>query len=130
MQIVVENLQKDFYVNELKGEGIRGILKNLLKKNRKKVEAVKELSFEIAEGEIVGFLGQNGAGKSTTIKIMTGILTPTRGAVKVCGIIPYKKRQQNAKNIGVVFGHRTQLWWDLPAKDSFLLLTPLYNYYK
>lgn len=61
MQIVVENLQKDFYVNELKGEGIRGILKNLLKKNRKKVEAVKELSFEIAEGEIVGFLGQNGA---------------------------------------------------------------------
>ena len=127
MQIVVENLQKDFYVNELKGEGIRGILKNLLKKNRKKVEAVKELSFEIAEGEIVGFLGQNGAGKSTTIKIMTGILTPTRGAVKVCGIIPYKKRQQNAKNIGVVFGHRTQIWWDLPAKDSFLLLKKMYE---
>ena len=127
MQIVVKNLQKDFYVNESKEMGVKGILENLIKKNRKKVKAVKNLSFEIAEGEIVGFLGPNGAGKSTTIKMMTGILTPTRGEVKVCGVIPYQKRQQNAKNIGVVFGHRTQLWWDLPVKDSFLLLKKIYE---
>lgn len=126
-QITVRNLHKDFYVNITKGSGMTGMIQSLFSREKKTVEAVKNLNFEIAEGEIVGFLGPNGAGKSTTIKMMTGILTPTSGEISVCGLTPYKKRQANAKNIGVVFGQRTQLWWDLPVKESFLLLKKMYE---
>ena len=126
-QIVVKNLQKDFYVNISKGSGISGLVRSLFSREKKTVEAVQGLDFEIEEGEIVGFLGPNGAGKSTTIKMMTGILTPTQGEIAVCGLVPYKKRRQNAKNIGVVFGQRTQLWWDLPVKESFHMLKKMYE---
>lgn len=127
VQIAVKDLYKDFYVNIAKGSGMSGMIQSLFSRERKTVEAVKGLNFEIDEGEIVGFLGPNGAGKSTTIKMMTGILTPTSGEISVCGLVPYKKRQQNAKNIGAVFGQRTQLWWDLPVKESFALLRKMYE---
>lgn len=127
VQIAVKDLYKDFYVNIAKGSGMSGMIQSLFSRERKTVEAVKGLNFEIDKGEIVGFLGPNGAGKSTTIKMMTGILTPTSGEISVCGLVPYKKRQQNAKNIGAVFGQRTQLWWDLPVKESFALLRKMYE---
>ncbi|MBD5394319.1 MAG: ATP-binding cassette domain-containing protein [Lachnospiraceae bacterium] len=126
-QIVVNDLHKDFYVNVSKGSGVTGMVKSLFSREKKTVEAVKGLDFKIEEGEMVGFLGPNGAGKSTTIKMLTGILTPSSGEISVCGLTPCKKRQQNAKNIGVVFGQRTQLWWDLPVKESFLLLKKMYE---
>lgn len=85
------------------------------------------MNFEIEEGEVVGYIGSNGAGKSTTIKMMTGILTPTSGKVEVNGIIPYENRTENAMNIGVVFGQRTQLWWDLPLSETFSLLRDIYS---
>ena len=85
------------------------------------------MNFQIGEGEVVGYIGSNGAGKSTTIKMMTGILTPTSGKVEVNGIIPYENRTENAMNIGVVFGQRTQLWWDLPLSETFSLLRDIYN---
>ena len=81
----------------------------------------------IQDGEIVGYIGSNGAGKSTTIKMMTGILSPTYGKCLVNGIDPNKNRKENAKNIGVVFGQRTQLWWDLPLSESFTILKEIYN---
>ena len=126
-QIVVNDLHKDFYVNVSKGSGVTGMVKSLFSREKKTVEAVKGLDFKIEEGEMVGFLGPNGAGKSTTIKMLTGIITPSSGEISVCGLTPCKKRQQNAKNIGVVFGQRTQLWWDLPVKESFLLLKKMYE---
>ena len=126
-QIVVNDLHKDFYVNVSKGSGVTGMVKSLFSREKKTVEAVKGLDFKIEEGEMAGFLGPNGAGKSTTIKMLTGILTPSNGEISVCGLTPCKKRQQNAKNIGVVFGQRTQLWWDLPVKESFLLLKKMYE---
>jgi ABC-2 type transport system ATP-binding protein len=89
--------------------------------------AVHDISFSISPGEIVGYIGPNGAGKSTTIKMLTGILLPTSGEIKVNGIVPYRERQKNARQIGVVFGQRTQLWWDLPTIDSFELLRQVYQ---
>lgn len=86
-----------------------------------------DISFEINDGEIVGYIGANGAGKSTTIKMMTGILTPTSGRVYVNNLVPYENREENAKNIGVVFGQKTQLWWDLPISETFSLLKDIYD---
>ena len=91
------------------------------------VYGVKDLSFEIERGETVGYIGLNGAGKSTTIKLLTGILSPTEGEVTVAGMVPYKQRKKLASKIGVVFGQRNQLWWDLPLIDSFELLKSLYS---
>lgn len=124
--IEVTNLTKEFVKYE-KEKGLKGLLKGFF--NAKKVvnKAVDNICFSIAEGEMVGYIGANGAGKSTTIKMLTGILTPTSGEIKVDGIIPYKDRVPNAKNIGVVFGQRTQLWWDLPLSESFLILREIYE---
>ncbi len=124
--IEVSNLTKEFVKYE-KEKGLKGLLKGFF--NAKKVvkKAVDNVSFSIAEGEMVGYIGANGAGKSTTIKMLTGILTPSSGEVKVNGIIPYKDRVPNARNIGVVFGQRTQLWWDLPLSESFLILREIYE---
>ena len=91
------------------------------------VKAVEEISFNIDTGEIIGYIGPNGAGKSTTIKMMTGILKPTGGQVSVNGLEPYANRISNARNMGVVFGQRTQLWWDLPVIESFKLLKEIYR---
>jgi ABC-2 type transport system ATP-binding protein len=120
--IEAKDLNKEF--KSLKRESA---IKDLFSRNYKTVRALQNVNLEIKKGEFVGIIGPNGAGKSTLIKILTGILTPTSGYAKVMGIIPYKKRQENAKNIGVVFGWRTQLWWDLIVKDSYELIRCLYK---
>jgi ABC-2 type transport system ATP-binding protein len=117
---------KDFMIAK-RETGFLGAVKSLVKREHIKKEAVKDISFSIGEGEMVGYIGPNGAGKSTTIKMLTGILVPSSGSVTVNGIIPYENRQENAKNIGVVFGQRTQLWWDLPTIESFELLKEIYQ---
>ncbi|MHC1734449.1 MAG: ATP-binding cassette domain-containing protein [Erysipelotrichaceae bacterium] len=124
--IEVRNLTKEFVKYE-KEKGLKGLVKGFF--NAKKVvkKAVDNISFTINEGEMVGYIGANGAGKSTTIKMLTGILTPTSGEVRIDGIIPYQNRVENAKKIGVVFGQRTQLWWDLPLSESFLILKEIYE---
>ena len=102
-------------------------LKNFFKREYKYIEAIKDISFSIEKGEIVGYIGPNGAGKSTTIKILSGILVPDSGTVKVGNKIPYKEREKYVKDIGVVFGQRSQLWWDIPARDTFDLLKDIYK---
>lgn len=124
--IQVDNLNKNFKV--YKGRrGIFGAMRSLVSAKYTVVEAVKDISFEIAPGEILGYVGPNGAGKSTTIKMLTGILTPSSGEVLVNGLIPHQHRRENARQIGVVFGQRTQLWWDLPLIESFDLLRHIYK---
>ncbi|WP_449539792.1 ABC transporter ATP-binding protein [Ferdinandcohnia sp. Marseille-Q9671] len=124
--IQVENLKKDFKIAK-RETGFVGALKSITNRQFVIKEAVKDISFSIEKGEMVGYIGPNGAGKSTTIKMLTGILVPSSGTVRVNGIIPYENRKENAKNIGVVFGQRTQLWWDLPTIESFELLKEIYR---
>lgn len=107
--------------------GFKGAVKSLFSNEYEIKKAVSNISFEIDEGEVVGYIGANGAGKSTTIKMMTGILTPSSGDIRVNGIIPYKDRERNAKDIGVVFGQRTQLWWDLALSETFTILKDIYT---
>lgn len=124
--IRVENVKKEF-VSAKKYPGLRGALKGLVSNEKVRKVAVDDISFHIKKGEIVGYIGSNGAGKSTTIKMMTGILTPTEGKCLVNGVDPCQNRKKNAKNIGVVFGQRTQLWWDLPLSESFTILKEIYD---
>ena len=124
--IKVENLTKEFKMSK-KYPGFKGAIKSFFSTEYTIKKAVDGISFEINDGEIVGYIGANGAGKSTTIKMMTGILTPTDGTVSVNGLIPYENREKNAKNIGVVFGQKTQLWWDLPISETFSLLKDIYD---
>ena len=124
--IEATNLCKD-YVVQLKGKGLAGMAKALVKSEKKIVHAVQDINLSIAEGELVGYIGPNGAGKSTTIKMLTGILQPTSGNVSVCGIEPAKNRIRNALNIGAVFGQKTQLFWDLPVRETFGLLKRMYQ---
>ncbi|MCI9303435.1 ATP-binding cassette domain-containing protein [Clostridium sp.] len=124
--IRVENLSKDFKINK-KYAGFKGAIKSFFTSEYTIKKAVDNISFEIDDGEIVGYIGANGAGKSTTIKMMTGILKPTNGIVSVNGLVPYENREKNAKNIGVVFGQKTQLWWDLPISETFSLLKDIYD---
>lgn len=124
--IEVEGLQKEFMIAK-RETGFMGALKSLVKREFIKKVAVNDISFSIEKGEMVGYIGPNGAGKSTTIKMLTGILVPSAGSVLVNGMVPYENRQENAKNIGVVFGQRTQLWWDLPTIESFELLKAIYR---
>ena len=119
--IEVNNVSKEF-VSPKKYPGLKGAIKGLFSNEKVRKMAVEDISFSIEEGEIVGYIGSNGAGKSTTIKMMTGILTPTSGQCLIRGIDPSKERKKNAQNIGVVFGQRTQLWWDLPLSESFSIL--------
>lgn len=124
--IKVDHISKEF-VSAKKYPGLKGAIKGLFSNEKVRKTAVDDISFEIAEGEIVGYIGSNGAGKSTTIKMMTGILKPTKGTCIVNGVDPSKNRVENAQNIGVVFGQRTQLWWDLPLSESFTILKEIYN---
>jgi len=124
--IEVKGLTKEFDISE-SGKGFTGKLKALFRRKRKIVTAVDNIDFAIKCGEFVGYVGENGAGKSTTIKMLTGILVPSSGSAEVNGIIPYKDRKKNAANIGVVFGQRTQLWWDLPVRESFDLLRVIFR---
>ncbi|KOG52135.1 methionine ABC transporter ATP-binding protein [Streptomyces virginiae] len=100
---------------------------SLMRREKHRVRAVDGISFEVARGEMVGYIGPNGAGKSTTIKMLTGILTPSGGRLRVAGIDPARERMRLAHRIGVVFGQRTTLWWDLPLKDSYRLMRRLYR---
>ena len=124
--IVLNHVSKHFVSNK-KYPGLRGAIKGLFSCEKEVKVAVDDISFSIGKGEIVGYIGSNGAGKSTTIKMMTGILVPTKGECRVNGIDPNKKRKMNASNIGVVFGQRTQLWWDLPLSESFTILKEIYS---
>lgn len=124
--IKVENLSKEFKISK-KYPGIKGALRSFFSTEYTIKKAVDDISFEINDGEIVGYIGANGAGKSTTIKMMTGILTPSSGRIIVDGVIPYENREKNAKNIGVVFGQKTQLWWDLPVSETLPLLKDIYG---
>ncbi len=124
--IKAENLSKDFRIYQ-RGDGIKGYLKSFIKREYEKVQAVENLNLQIDEGEMIGYIGSNGAGKSTTVKMLTGILEPSSGKIEVDGRNPHKKRKKNAMNIGVVFGQKTQLWWDLPVKESFKLLKEIYE---
>jgi ABC-2 type transport system ATP-binding protein len=124
--IHVDSLSKHLRVLN-RHEGLRGAMRDLLSNDYRLVKAVDGVSFSIEPGEIVGYIGPNGAGKSTTIKMMTGILKPTSGGILVNGNEPFKNRRKNAQNIGVIFGQRTQLWWDLPVIESFRLLREIYR---
>ena len=124
--ITVENISKQFKTPK-KFPGFIGAIKSLFTREYTIKNAVQNISFDIEEGEIVGYLGANGAGKSTTIKMMTGILTPTEGKITINGIVPYEQREKNARSIGVVFGQRTQLWWDIPLNETYTLLKNMYD---
>ncbi|NCB82016.1 MAG: ATP-binding cassette domain-containing protein [Bacilli bacterium] len=124
--IIVEHLDKTFK-KTIKQPGLKAGFKSLFKPQIETFEAVKDLNFEIPKGEIFGFIGANGAGKSTTIKMLTGILTPTSGTCLINGKNPQKNRTAYVKDIGVVFGQRTQLWWDLALQETYSVLKEIYD---
>lgn len=124
--IEVKHINKTFKV-PLKSNGKFGALKGFFNRKYKYINAICDISFSIKKGEIVGYIGPNGAGKSTTIKILSGILIPDSGDVIIDHMNPWKDRKKYVRNIGVVFGQRSQLWWDIPAIDSFSLLKDIYK---
>ena len=124
--IRVEQLSKVF-ITKRKTAGFRGSLRALVKPELQNIQVLQQISFEMEDGELLGFIGPNGAGKSTTIKILTGILFPTSGQAEVLGYVPWKQRQQLAYKIGTVFGQRPQLWYHLPAIDTFILFGKIYE---
>jgi ABC-2 type transport system ATP-binding protein len=107
--------------------GALGVIRGLFSREYVEKVAVHHIDMALEAGELVGYIGPNGAGKSTTIKMLTGILTPTSGRIEVAGLVPYERRKANARNIGVVFGQRSQLYWDLPLRDSFEVLRAIYS---
>jgi ABC-2 type transport system ATP-binding protein len=125
-QILVERLEKRFRVAE-RNPGLLGAVRGLVHRRYREVLALHDVSFRIEPGEVVGYIGPNGAGKSTTIKILSGILTPSGGHCTVNGLVPWRERARHVAQIGVVFGQRTQLWWDLPVIESFDLLRAIYR---
>jgi ABC-2 type transport system ATP-binding protein len=124
--IEVENLRKEFKSYSSRS-GLIGAFRDLFTRNCKIIRAVNDISFTVKQGEMVGYIGENGAGKSTTIKMLTGILTPTSGKVLVNGMNPHKEREAFVRTIGVVFGQRSQLWWDIAVQESFRLLKKVYR---
>ncbi|WP_379127106.1 ATP-binding cassette domain-containing protein [Paenibacillus sp. sgz500958] len=124
--IQVQDLRKTFKVQKNR-EGLKGAFSDLFKREYTEVTAVKDISFTIPKGEICGYIGENGAGKSTTIKMLSGILVPTSGSLSVGGYVPYLEREKFVSNIGVVFGQRSQLWWDIGVIESFQLLRKVYR---
>jgi ABC-2 type transport system ATP-binding protein len=124
--IHVQELSKHFRTFKRR-EGVWGSIQNLFVRDYRTVAAVDRVGFTIERGEMVGYIGPNGAGKSTTIKMLTGILVPTSGEIRINGYVPYRQRRQYVKTIGVVFGQRTQLWWDIAVIESFKLLRRIYD---
>ena len=124
--IEIQNLTKEFK-KPIRKEGVIGMFKTLFSRKYETKVAVNHINLKINDGEIVGYIGSNGAGKSTSIKMMCGILTPSEGKVLIDGIEPYKKRKQIANRIGVVFGQKTQLWWDIPLIETFKVLKEVYQ---
>ncbi len=124
--IEVEKLRKEFKVYSSR-KGLKGAFRDLFTRNERIIPAVNDISFKVKQGEMVGYIGENGAGKSTTIKMLTGILTPTSGQIVVNGMNPHKDREKFVQTIGVVFGQRSQLWWDIAVQESFRLLKKVYK---
>ncbi len=124
--IELNNLSKHFKVLN-RHEGLGGAIKDLFSRDYKIVKAVDNISMSIDKGEMVGFVGPNGAGKSTTIKMMTGVLEPTSGDIMIDNYLPYRQRRKYVRNIGVVFGQRSQLWWELPVIESFKVLKEIFE---
>jgi ABC-2 type transport system ATP-binding protein len=124
--IYVNDLRKHFRTFHRR-EGVWGSIQNLFIRDYRTIAAVDRVSFSIECGEMVGYIGPNGAGKSTTIKMLTGILVPTSGEIRINGYVPFRQRRQYVKTIGVVFGQRTQLWWDIAVIESFKLLRRIYD---
>lgn len=124
--IEVNQLRKEFKAYSSRS-GLKGAFRDLFTRNYRVMKAVNDISFTVKQGEMVGYIGENGAGKSTTIKMLTGILTPTSGEITVNGMNPHKEREKFAQTIGVVFGQRSQLWWDIAVQESFRLLKKVYK---
>ena len=124
--IEVRQISKTFRVAKKKS-GLKEAFRSFVKREYLNIKAVDDISFSIEKGEIVGYIGPNGAGKSTTIKILSGILNPDSGSCKIAGMTPWKERVKYVKKIGVVFGQKSQLWWDIPAEDTFDLLRDIYE---
>ena len=124
--IEFQNICKTYRVAKRQA-GFTNAVKSLFSREYETIHALDDVSFRIADGDIIGYIGPNGAGKSTTVKVMCGILTPDSGTCLVNGKVPWKERASHVKDIGVVFGQRTQLWWDVPAIDSFELLRDMYK---
>ncbi|NEX79017.1 ATP-binding cassette domain-containing protein [Bacillus thermocopriae] len=124
--IEVKNLRKEFKAYSSRS-GLAGAFRDLFTRNYKIIPAVNDINFTVKQGEMVGYIGENGAGKSTTIKMLTGILTPTSGEITVNGMNPHKEREKFVQTIGVVFGQRSQLWWDIAVQESFRLLKKVYK---
>lgn len=124
--IQIKNVSKEFKILNRR-EGLKGTFLDLFSRDYRILKAVDDVTMDIMPGEMVGYLGPNGAGKSTTIKMMTGVLEPGAGEILVNGRVPYKNRTKNSENIGVVFGQRSQLWWALPAIESFKILKEIYG---
>ena len=125
-QIVVEDLVKTYRIAQ-RAPGLRGSLRGLVARRYRELRALDGVSFSIGAGELVGYIGPNGAGKSTTVKALSGILVPDSGRCEVRGRVPWRQRVEHVGEIGVVFGQRTQLWWDLPVIESFELLRDIYR---
>ncbi|MFT5090185.1 MAG: ABC-2 type transport system ATP-binding protein [Candidatus Latescibacterota bacterium] len=125
-KIVVENLVKTYRIAE-RQPGLGGALRGLLHRHQRTLYALNGISFTLDQGELVGYIGPNGAGKSTTVKVLSGILVPDSGSCHVLGRVPWLERIEHVRRIGVVFGQRTQLWWDLPVVESFDLLRSIYK---
>lgn len=124
--IEVKDLRKEFVAYSSRS-GLKGAFRDLFNRNYKVIRAVNDISFTVKQGEMIGYIGENGAGKSTTIKMLTGILTPTGGRITVNGMNPHKEREKFVRSIGVVFGQRSQLWWDIAVQESFRLLKKVYG---
>ena len=124
--ITMEHVYKSYRVAK-RNAGMKAACKSLFRREKEIIHALNDVSFTIHDGEMVGYIGPNGAGKSSTIKILSGILTPDSGTVLVDGRVPYKNRIDHVREIGVVFGQRSQLWWDVPVIDSFALLKDIYS---
>lgn len=124
--IVMEDVCKTYRIRK-RSAGLREACKSLFSREYEEIHALDHVSFTIGEGEMVGYMGANGAGKSSTIKILSGILTPDSGRCEVDGLVPWKDRIKHVSRIGVVFGQRSQLWWDIPVIDSFELLRDIYS---
>ena len=124
--IETENLRKEF-VSPVRQPGLKGAIKGLVSRETKRSVAVESFSIQVQEGEFVGFLGPNGAGKTTTIKMLTGILYPTSGTARVLGEVPFERKSDLLRKIALVMGNRQQLWWDLPARESFTVLKEVYD---
>lgn len=124
--IELEHIEKTYKVARRSG-GFAEAVKALFSREYEYIHALNDVSFRVDDGEIVGYIGPNGAGKSSTIKVMSGILTPDSGICRINGIVPWENRKRHAKQIGVVFGQRSQLWWDVPVIDSFELIRDIYE---